>query len=69
MMEVHKQRKWCKVMTINTFLDKYAHYNVSYDVKDKIMFVRKKIPMNKFLEFKKDLNSINVKVEDLRVIS
>lgn len=68
-MEVHKQRKRCKTMTISTFLDKYAHYNVSYDVKDKIIFVRKKIPTNKFLEFKKDLNSINVKVEDLRVIS
>lgn len=47
--------------------DLYSKYGIEYDAKDKILFIREKIPVAEFVRLKNMLENILEEVLDIRV--
>lgn len=54
-------------MKIRNILDRYEDYDIEYDVKDKILFICKPIPVVEFIKIRKCLEMCKEKVE-IRVV-
>ena len=48
-------------------LDKFEKYCPEYDVKDKILFLKGKIPINKWIELRLLIKMYNLEIDDIRL--
>lgn len=47
--------------------DRFARYHLEYDVKDKMLFIRKDIPVKEFMRIKTYIKVLKIELNDIRV--
>lgn len=48
-------------------LEKYARYDISYDVKDNVLYIKKGMPVKTYLQLKEDVSKLRTKVNNIRI--
>lgn len=52
---------------MKALLEKYAKYDISYDAKDKVLYIKKGMLVKTYLQLKEDVSKLRTKVNNIRI--